>query len=126
MAKAPRPPGGSAELLLRGGPHPPPVASSSTDLIVLGLLASDESAVLELETSESQDLTNRLPMRVPSTAFPTAAEARKNAKVHDGDASPWRRSLNGKWNFRLFDNPESIHQRFPQQGHDRILEDVER
>ncbi|MBT4984519.1 MAG: DUF4981 domain-containing protein [Ilumatobacter sp.] len=51
---------------------------------------------------------NRLPMRVPSTAFPTAAEARKNAQVDNGDASPWRRSLNGKWNFRLFDNPDSI------------------
>ena len=51
---------------------------------------------------------NRLPMRVPSTAFPTAAEARKNAQVDDGDASPWRRSLNGKWNFRLFDSPDSI------------------
>jgi beta-galactosidase len=51
---------------------------------------------------------NRLPMRAPSTAFPTAADARKNSHVHDGDASPWRRSLNGKWNFRLYDSPESI------------------
>ena len=51
---------------------------------------------------------NRLPMRAPTTAFPTTAEARKNDRVHDGDASPWRRTLNGKWNFRLYESPDAV------------------
>jgi beta-galactosidase len=51
---------------------------------------------------------NRLPMRTPTTAFPTAAEARQNDRVHDGAASPWRRTLNGKWNFRLYESPDAV------------------
>ena len=47
-------------------------------------------------------------MRAPTTAFPTTAEARKNDRVHDGDASPWRRTLNGKWNFRLYESPDAV------------------
>ncbi len=51
---------------------------------------------------------NRLPMRPPTTAFPTVAAARSNATVDDSDASPWRRSLNGTWSFRLFHHPDAI------------------
>jgi beta-galactosidase len=48
--------------------------------------------------------TRRLPARPPSTAFPDARRAR------DGDraASPWWRSLDGRWDFRLFDHPDGV------------------
>jgi len=51
---------------------------------------------------------NRLPMRPPTTAFDSVADARTHGGVDNGEASPWRRSLNGKWNFRLFDQPDAI------------------
>ncbi|NND75603.1 MAG: DUF4981 domain-containing protein, partial [Ilumatobacter sp.] len=51
---------------------------------------------------------NRLDMRPPTTAFTSIAEARAHAGADAGDASPWRRSLNGRWDFRLFDSPDAV------------------
>ncbi len=45
---------------------------------------------------------NRLPMRPPTVAFADVAGART------GDRTRWRRSLDGRWNFRLFDDPDSV------------------
>ena len=45
---------------------------------------------------------NRLSMRPPTTAVDTLDAARV------GDQSPWRRSLDGRWQFRLFDTPDLI------------------
>ncbi|MEO9200364.1 MAG: hypothetical protein ABI206_16575, partial [Antricoccus sp.] len=44
----------------------------------------------------------RLDMRVPTVAHPTIGASRSN------DPSPWRRSLNGKWAFRRFDDPDDV------------------
>jgi beta-galactosidase len=46
--------------------------------------------------------TNRLPMRVPLVAHPTAAGARR-----DGP-SPWQQPLDGAWRFTLLDRPDDL------------------
>jgi beta-galactosidase len=46
----------------------------------------------------------RLPMRPPSTAYPDLAAARAG----DRTASPWWRSLDGRWRLRLFDHPDDV------------------
>jgi beta-galactosidase len=46
----------------------------------------------------------RLPARPPTTAFPDADSARTG----DRSASPWWRSLDGPWRFRLFDHPDAV------------------
>ncbi len=43
-------------------------------------------------------------MRPPTTAYHSVAEARRD----DPAASRWRRSLDGRWAFRLFDHPDRI------------------
>ena len=45
---------------------------------------------------------NRLPARQPLNPFRSADEARTSVKV------PWRRSLDGKWKFKLVDSPKSV------------------
>ena len=45
---------------------------------------------------------NRLSMRPPTAAVATVVDARA------GDDSSWRRSLDGRWQFRLFDTPDSV------------------
>jgi beta-galactosidase len=45
----------------------------------------------------------RLDMRPPTAAVDSLASARA-----DEDTSPWRRSLDGRWDFRLFDRPEDV------------------
>ena len=44
----------------------------------------------------------RLPMRPPTAAADTLEQART------GKPSRWRRSLNGRWQFRLFDHPDRV------------------
>ncbi len=46
----------------------------------------------------------RLPMRPPTTAQPDLAGAR----AADREASPWWRSLDGRWRFRLYDHPDRV------------------
>ncbi len=46
---------------------------------------------------------NRLSMRPPTRAFESVEAARSAA-----DTSPWRRSLDGRWRFRLFDRPDDV------------------
>ena len=45
---------------------------------------------------------NRLPARQPLNPFRSADEARTSVKI------PWRRSLDGKWKFKLVDSPKSV------------------
>ena len=47
---------------------------------------------------------NRLPARATLFPYPTAAAARANRR----EASPWWRSLDGDWDFRLVDRPEAV------------------
>lgn len=47
---------------------------------------------------------NRLPMR--STLYPFASA--KSALTLDREQSPWYRSLNGKWHFKMVDRPEHV------------------
>jgi beta-galactosidase len=46
----------------------------------------------------------RLPMRPPTTAHPDVGGARAG----DRAASPWWRSLDGRWRLRLFDRPDDV------------------
>ncbi len=46
----------------------------------------------------------RLGARPPTTAYPTLHDARAG----DPSASPWRRSLEGRWALRLFDHPDRV------------------
>ena len=46
----------------------------------------------------------RLPMRSPLVAHATVEAARAG----DRGASPWWRSLDGDWSFRLYDHPDSV------------------
>ena len=45
---------------------------------------------------------NRLSMRPPTTACASLDD------VRSGRGSSWRRSLDGRWRFRLFDNPDAV------------------
>ena len=47
----------------------------------------------------------RLPIAPTSQAFPTA-DAARSADPLDNTASPWRTSLDGRWDFRLFAHPD--------------------
>ena len=49
----------------------------------------------------------RLPIAPPTSAFPSIADARA-ADPLDATASRWRRSLAGRWDFRLFDRPDAV------------------
>jgi beta-galactosidase len=55
---------------------------------------------------EQPELTslNRLPMRATLYPYPKASEARKGAY----NKSPWFRSLNGTWDFKLYPSPEAV------------------
>ncbi|MBS0633767.1 MAG: DUF4981 domain-containing protein [Verrucomicrobia bacterium] len=53
---------------------------------------------------------NRLPARATLYPYPTAAAARTNRR----EDSPWWRSLNGEWDFRLVARPEEIIPNFAQ------------
>ena len=55
----------------------------------------DVADVLQPELTE----VNRLPARPPLTPYPDVVSAR------DGVGSPWRRSLDGAWRFRLVPSP---------------------
>ena len=46
----------------------------------------------------------RLPMRTPIVAHATVEAARSA----DRRASPWWRSMDGDWAFRLYDHPDSV------------------
>jgi beta-galactosidase len=46
----------------------------------------------------------RLPMRPPTVAHPDVAQARSGER----EASPWWRSLDGNWRFRLFEHPDQV------------------
>ncbi len=46
----------------------------------------------------------RLPMRPPTTAQPDLAAARHGERA----ASPWWRSLDGNWRFRLYEHPDQV------------------
>ncbi len=54
----------------------------------------------------------RLPMRAPLGAFRDAASV-----AEDPARSPWRRSLDGAWRFRLIDRPTDAPQRWTQSGY---------
>lgn len=47
---------------------------------------------------------NQEPPHVPLVPFDDAASARAGVRVH----SPWFASLNGEWQFHLYDNPEQV------------------
>ena len=51
---------------------------------------------------------NRLPARATLYPYPTAAAARG----YDREKSPWWRSLNGQWDFRLVGRPEDVPAEF--------------
>jgi len=53
---------------------------------------------------------NRLPARATTYPYPSAAAALKNCR----EASPWWRSLNGDWDFRLVGRPEDVPAEFAQ------------
>lgn len=53
---------------------------------------------------------NRLPARATLYPYPSAAAARANRR----EDSPWWRSLNGEWDFRLVARPEEIPAEFVQ------------
>ncbi len=55
---------------------------------------------------------NRLPMRVPLTAYPTADAAR------EGGEAPWRVSLDGAWHFRLVESPLAAPAQFAAPAYD--------
>ncbi len=56
----------------------------------------------------------RLPMRAPLVAHPDADGARH----HDPAASPWWRSLDGAWRFRLLDRPADAPAGWAEPDHD--------
>lgn len=62
----------------------------------------DAAALLRPEIFE----INRLPARPPLTPHPAVAAARAD------DATPWRRSLDGQWRFRLVDSPAAAPARW--------------
>ena len=62
----------------------------------------DAAALLQPELFE----INRLPARPPLEPYPTAADARADA------GSPWRRTLDGEWRFRLVDSPDAAPTRW--------------
>ena len=49
---------------------------------------------------------NRLPPRSRFTSYPTAEAAL--AGINDGVPSPWEKSLNGLWQFELYERPELV------------------
>lgn len=51
---------------------------------------------------------NRLPARATTYPYPSAATALENCR----EASPWWRSLNGDWDFRLVSRPEEVPAEF--------------
>ncbi len=53
---------------------------------------------------------NRLPARATLYPYPTASAARENLREN----SPWWRSLDGEWDFRLVGRPEEIPAEFAQ------------
>ncbi|MFN3216073.1 MAG: glycoside hydrolase family 2 TIM barrel-domain containing protein [Acidimicrobiales bacterium] len=56
----------------------------------------------------------RLPMRAPLVAHPDA----DGARTHDPAASPWWRSLDGTWRFRLLDRPGDAPTGWAEPDHD--------
>ena len=56
---------------------------------------------------------NRMSMRPPTQAVATIADARA------GSTAPWRRSLDGRWQFELFDHPDQVPQRAVTTPHAR-------
>jgi len=55
---------------------------------------------------------NRLPARATTFPYPTAAAALANRR----EDSPWWRSLNGEWDFRLVAKPEDVPAAFVRPG----------
>ncbi len=84
-------------------PETDPVATGGDDRLIV---AEDSWAMMpavrisDLLRPELTEL-RRLPSRAPLLPYPTADEARAGAD------SPWRRSLDGEWRFRLVDDPEA-------------------
>ncbi|MCW5549831.1 MAG: DUF4981 domain-containing protein [Opitutaceae bacterium] len=56
--------------------------------------------------------SNRLGARATLYPYPTAAAARANRR----EESPWWRSLNGDWDFRLVERPEDVPEDFVEPG----------
>ena len=49
----------------------------------------------------------RMPMASPSPPHASIAEARA-ADPYDTSPTPWAKSLDGRWKFRLFDHPDNV------------------
>ncbi len=49
---------------------------------------------------------NRLPARSRFTSYPTVEAAL--AGINEGVASPWEQSLNGTWQFKLYERPTAV------------------
>ena len=49
---------------------------------------------------------NRLPPRSRFTSYPTVEAAL--AGINDGVPSPWEKSLNGTWQFKLYERPQAV------------------
>ena len=49
---------------------------------------------------------NRLPARSRFTSYPTVEAAL--AGINDGVPSPWEKSLNGTWQFKLYERPQAV------------------
>lgn len=56
---------------------------------------------------------NRLPARATTYPFPSAATALRNRR----EDSPWWRSLDGEWDFRLVARPEEVPAEFVRPGY---------
>ncbi|MBW2232534.1 MAG: DUF4981 domain-containing protein, partial [Deltaproteobacteria bacterium] len=56
----------------------------------------------------------RLPMRPPLVSYPDVAGARGSER----EASPWLRSLDGRWRFRLYDRPQAVPAEVATPEHD--------
>lgn len=68
-----------------------------------------------LKTWQNPELLaqNRLSARATLFPYPTAASARRNVR----EDSPWWRSLNGAWDFRLVERPELVPADFVEPGY---------
>jgi beta-galactosidase len=67
-----------------------------------------QTGILKTWQSPETLSLNRLPARATLCPYPTAPAARANRR----EASPWWRSLDGEWDFRLVGRPEEIPAEF--------------
>ena len=85
--------------------------SGPPSAVTAGVLVEDFGAVGVWRTPEVTAV-GRLPMRSPLVPFPDLRSARAASRLPVGDArreaSPWVRSLDGGWQFRLRARPEEV------------------